>query len=73
MTNGKIHLVPRHGKWVVRRNGAKRAIAVRSTVDSAVRRVFDLRDRDVLYVHGQDGRIRKRILLPKRIEFRAAQ
>jgi len=56
------HVVPNGSKWVVRRAGASRATATYSTQKEAVdvARKIAKNQKTELYIHGKDGRIRKR-------------
>ena len=56
------HVVPRDGKWAVRKGGAERVTrryeTQREAIDAA--REIARRQRTEVYVHGRDGRIRER-------------
>ena len=56
------HVVPRDGKWAVRKEGAERVTrryeTQREAIDAA--REIARRQRTEVYVHGRDGRIRER-------------
>lgn len=56
------HVVPRKGRWAVRKDGAERVTrhydTQREAIDAA--REFARNQRTEVYVHGQDGRIRER-------------
>ena len=56
------HVVPRDGKWAVRRGGAERVTrrydTQREAIDAA--REIARKQRTEVYVHGRDGRIRER-------------
>jgi uncharacterized protein YdaT len=56
------HVVPKGGKWAVRRAGAQRASGVYATQKEAIAKGKELaRNQGTeLYVHGKDGRISKR-------------
>ena len=56
------HVVPRDGKWAVRRAGADRATRRFDTQNEAIKAARDIARRQgtELYIHGKDGRIRKR-------------
>lgn len=56
------HVVPRDGKWAVRRAGAVRASRKFDTQREAIEAARDIaRSQGTeLYIHGQDGRIRER-------------
>ena len=56
------HVVPRDGKWAVRRTGAVRASRKFDTQREAIEAARDIaRSQGTeLYIHGQDGRIRER-------------
>lgn len=59
--NGQ-HVVPRDGKWAVRKGGAERVTrrydTQREAVDAA--REIARKQRTDVFVHGRDGRIRER-------------
>ena len=56
------HVVPRDGKWAVRKGGAVRVTrrydTQREAIDAA--REIARKQRTEVFVHGQDGRIRER-------------
>ena len=56
------HVVPRDGKWAVRKSGANRVTrkygTQREAIDAA--REIARNQRTEVYIHGQDGRIRER-------------
>ena len=56
------HVVPRDGKWAVRKEGAERVTrryeTQREAIDAA--REIARRQGTEVYVHGRDGRIRER-------------
>lgn len=56
------HVVPRGGKWAVRKAGSERASGVYQTQDEAINRAREIAKNQgtELYVHGRDGRIRDR-------------
>ena len=62
MSNEGQHVVRRDGKWAVRRTGANRARRRFDTQEEAIDagRAIARRERTVLYIHGEDGRIRER-------------
>lgn len=56
------HVVPRNGKWAVRRSGANRArrnFDTKGEAIEAAREIARVQGAD-LYIHGQDGRIQER-------------
>lgn len=59
--NGQ-HVVPRDGKWAIRKGGAERVTrrynTQREAIDAALK--IARRQRTEVYVHGRDGRIRER-------------
>lgn len=57
------HVVPNGGKWSVRRAGASKPSATFASQEEAIARGRELAQSQgtELYVHGRDGRIRKRI------------
>lgn len=56
------HVVPRDGKWAVRRTGAVRVTRRFDTQDEAIEAGRDIAQKQgtELYIHGRDGRIRER-------------
>ena len=56
------HVVPRDGKWAVRRTGASRVSRKFDTQREAIEAARDMARRQGtdLYIYGQDGRIRER-------------
>jgi hypothetical protein len=57
-----LHVLPRNGKWSVYRTGVDRAVRVFISLAAAenfARRIAQEQHTE-LYVHGLDGRIRKR-------------
>ena len=56
------HVVPRNGKWAVRKSGSYRVSRYFYTQSEAVDAARDIarRQRTELYIHGSDGRIRER-------------
>lgn len=56
------HVVPRKGKWGVRKAGAERTTRVYDTQDEAIREARKIAQNQgtELYIHGRDGRIRER-------------
>ena len=56
------HVVPKGGKWAVRKAGASRASGTFKTQQEAVNRGKTLAKSEgtELYIHGRDGRIRER-------------
>lgn len=63
MSIGSQHVVPRgNGKWAVRRGGAIRARRRYDTQKEAIEagREIARKQGTELYIHGKDGRVRKR-------------
>jgi uncharacterized protein YdaT len=62
MSSNGQHVVPNGDKWSVRRAGSSRASGTYNTQEEAVERARDIarNQRTELYIHGRDGRIRKR-------------
>ena len=56
------HVVPRNGKWAVRKSGSYRVSRYFNTQSEAIEAARDIarRQRTELYIHGSDGRIRER-------------
>ena len=56
------HVVPRDGKWAVRRTGSYKATKLFDTqMEAAARgRQIARNQRTELYIHGRDGRIQER-------------
>lgn len=56
------HVVPNGSKWRVRRSGASRASGVFETQKEAIKEATKIAKNQgtELYIHGSDGRIRKR-------------
>ena len=56
------HVVPRGGKWAVKRSGADRVTRHFDTQREAIEtaREYARKQQTELYVHGRDGRIRER-------------
>lgn len=56
-------VVPRDGKWAVRRTGANRARRRFATKKEAIKAAREIarKQRTEVYVFGEDGRIRQRI------------
>ena len=56
------HVVSRGGKWAVRKGGSDKATRRFDTQREAIAAARDLarKQRTVLYIHGEDGRIRER-------------
>ena len=56
------HVVPRNGKWAVRKSGSTRVSRYFKTQDEAIEAARDIakREHTELYIHGSDGRIRER-------------
>lgn len=56
------HVVPRNGKWAVRKEGSDRVSRYFDTQSEAIDVGRDIaqRQRTEVYIHGSDGRIRER-------------
>lgn len=56
------HVVPKGGKWAVRKAGSNRASGTYGTQKEAIQEARKLaqNQRTELYIHGKDGRIRER-------------
>ncbi len=59
---GNQHVVPRGGRWAVRREGSERVTSVHRTQREAidVARGIARNQKGELLIHGRDGRIRAR-------------
>lgn len=62
MVSKGLHVVPRNGKWAVRRSGSGKATRIFDTQKKAIRegRRIARSQGAELYIHGRDGRIRDR-------------
>ena len=62
MSRMSQHVVPRDGKWAVRRGGSDRVTRRFDTQLEAIAAARELarKQRTELYIHGEDGRIRAR-------------
>ena len=62
MSRKAQHVVPRDGKWAVRKGGADRVTRRFDTKREAVEAAREIarKQRVELYIHGRDGRIRQR-------------
>lgn len=62
MSSRSHHVVPREGKWGVRKGGAVRITRKFDTQREAIKAARDIaRSQGTeLYIHGRDGRIRER-------------
>ncbi|MEQ8734246.1 MAG: DUF2188 domain-containing protein [Rhodospirillaceae bacterium] len=62
MPKKSVHVVPKDGKWSVKRTGSTRASGVYTTqkeaIESATKSARS--NQTELYIHGRDGRIRER-------------
>ncbi len=58
-----LHVIPTNGKWGVRKSGSARASGVYDTQEEAIEQGEKIAENQkaILYIHGRDGRIRKRI------------
>ncbi len=56
------HVVPRAGKWAVRKSGTDRVTRKYETQQEAIDAAREIarNQRTEVYIHGRDGRIRKR-------------
>ena len=56
------HVVPRDGKWAVRKEGAERVTRRYNTQGEAIDAAREIarKQRSEVFVHGRDGRIRER-------------
>ena len=62
MSRKAQHVVPRDGKWAVRKTGADRVTRRFDTQREAIELARELsqKQKTELYIHGKDGRIRER-------------
>ena len=62
MVTNSQHVVPRHGGWAVRKQGAVKATKVFSTQDEAIQfaRNVAKKQSGELFIHKADGTIRER-------------
>ena len=62
MSRKAQHVVPRDGKWAVRKTGADRVTRRFDTQREAIEAARELarKQKTELYIHGKDGRIRER-------------
>ena len=62
MSRMSQHVVPRDGKWAVRKGGADKVTRRFDTQREAIEAGRELarKQRTELYIHGEDGRIRER-------------
>lgn len=62
MSRSSQHVVPKDGKWAVRRTGASRVSGTYDTQAEAIERAREIAmsQKTELYIHGRDGRIRER-------------
>jgi uncharacterized protein YdaT len=62
MSKAGQHVVPNGDKWSVRKSGSSRASGVYKTQDDAIKKAKEIarKQKTELYIHGRDGRIRKR-------------
>lgn len=62
MPRNTQHVVPRNGKWAVRKSGSTRVSRYFKTQSEAIDAARDIakREHTELYIHGSDGRIRER-------------
>lgn len=62
MTSNAQHVVPRDGRWSVRKTGSDKVTRTYDTQREAIneaRRIAQNQETE-LYIHGRDGRIRER-------------
>lgn len=62
VVNNRFHVFPRQGKWVVKKNGASRALSIFSTQDAALQFVTkeqQLNKGIYIVLHDSHGRIVK--------------
>lgn len=55
--SGRVHVVPSKDGWAVKKEGAKRASAVKSTKESAVKTAIKLKSTISVIIHKKDGTI----------------
>ena len=57
-----MHVVPRDGRWGVKRAGSERASSLHPTQAEAIKAAREIakRERSEMLIHGKNGRIRER-------------
>lgn len=58
-STGRVHIVPGHDGWSVKKEGVKRATVVKATKEGAVRAASHLKSATRIIVHKKDGTIQK--------------
>jgi len=64
VSSNRYHVMPRSSSWIVKRDGATRAMGVYSTKNEAIRKVKQVMKSTAggyAYIHGRDGRIREEL------------
>ncbi|MCB0516884.1 MAG: DUF2188 domain-containing protein [Chitinophagales bacterium] len=57
--SGRIHIVPSKDGWSVKKEGAKRSIAVRPTKEGALSAAKAVKSAERIIIHKKDGTIQK--------------
>jgi len=60
----RYHVMPRSNNWIVKRDGAVRAIGIYSSKNEAVKKVRNVIKTSksaYAYIHGRDGRIQEEV------------
>lgn len=60
-STGRVHVVPSHDGWSVKKEGAKRATVVKATKQGAVKAATDMKYTARIIVHKKDGTIQSNI------------
>lgn len=53
----RVHIIPSKSGWSVKKEGAKRSTAVRSTKEGAIKAAKSVKSADRIVVHKRDGTI----------------
>ncbi len=60
--SGRVHVIPTQDGWAVKKEGAKRAMVVTTTKDSAVKAANGIKTAARIVVHKSDGTIQRNTL-----------
>jgi Uncharacterized protein conserved in bacteria (DUF2188) len=58
-SDGRVHVVFTQGSWSVKKEGSKRAYAVKPTKESAVKTASGMKSTNRVIIHKKDGTIQK--------------